>query len=106
MTVVEPAEGLRLEHPDEPVEMRDALRDALLAGTDWREGFSDDICIGLWLWERWRPALEPAGMSREAFLDVIVSYGRELWLWLMGERVWAQCVSGLAGRVARRLPAR
>jgi hypothetical protein len=45
-------------------------------------------------------------MDREAFVDVIISYRRELWLWLMGERQWDQCVSGLAGRVARRLPGR
>ena len=84
--------------------MRDALRDALLAGTDWRDGFSDDVCIGLWLWERWRPALEPVGLDREAFVDVIISYRRELWFWLIGERTWEQCIAGLAGRVARRLP--
>src|SRR5580658_1375631 len=106
MTVVEPVEGLRLDHPEEPVEMRNALRNALLAGVDWREGFSDDVCVGLWWWERWRPALEPAGMGREAFIEGIISYRRELWLWLMGERIWDQCVSGLAGRVARRLPPR
>ncbi len=45
-------------------------------------------------------------MGREAFVDVIISYRREVWLWLMGERTWDQCVSGLAGRVARRLPGR
>ncbi len=106
MSVVEPAEGLRLDSPEEPVDMRDALRDALLAGADWRAGFSDDVCVGLWLWERWRPALEPVGMGREAFVDVIISYRREVWLWLMGERTCEQCLSGLAGRVARRLPGR
>ena len=104
MSVVEPVQGLRLDRPQEPVEMRDALRDALLAGADWRVGFTDDVCVGVWLWERWRPALEPVGMSREAFVDVIVSYRRELWLWLMGERMWDPFLSGLAGRVARRLP--
>jgi len=50
------------------------------------------------------PALEPLSMDREAFVDVIISYRRELWLWLIGERTWEQCISGLAGRVARRLP--
>jgi len=104
VSVVEPSVGPRLVLPEEPVEMRDALRDALLAGTDWRDGFSDDVCIGLWLWERWRPALEPLSMDREAFVDVIISYRRELWLWLIGERTWEQCISGLAGRVGRRLP--
>jgi len=103
--VLEPVEGLRLEDPEEPQSMRVSLRDALLAGTDWREGFADDVCVGVWLWERWRPALEPVGMDREAFVDVVVGYRRELWLWLMGERGWDVVVSGLAGRVARRLPA-
>ena len=105
MSIVEPAVGLRLEQPDEPVEMREGLRDALLRGADWREGFSDDICVGVWLWDRWRPALEPVGMDRETFVDVIVGYRRELWLWLLGERMWDQFVTGLAGRVARRVPA-
>jgi hypothetical protein len=104
VSVVEPAEGLRLEQPDEPVEMRRGLRDAVLGGSNWRDGFTDDICVGVWLWERWRPTLEPAGMDRELFVDVIVGYRRELWLWLAGERRWEQFLVGLAGRVARRLP--
>jgi hypothetical protein len=106
MSVVEPAEGLRFDRPEEPTEIRDALREALLAGTDWREGFTDDVCVGVWLWEKWRPALEPVGMDREAFVDVIMAYRREVWLWLMGERLWDQLISGLAGRVARRLSGR
>ena len=101
---LEPAEGVHLEHLDEPVEMGEELRRALLEGADWREGFSSDICIGVLLWERWRPALEPVGMDREAFVDVVVGYGRELWLWLMGERQWDEFLSGLAGRISRRLP--
>jgi hypothetical protein len=45
-------------------------------------------------------------MDRETFVDVVTAYGRELWLWLMGERQWDEFVTGLAGRVSRRLPAR
>jgi len=101
---LQPAEGVHLEHIDEPLEIRLGLRQALLDGADWREGFSSDICIGVVLWERWRPSLEPAGMDREAFVDVVVGYGREIWLWLMGERQWDECLVGLAGRVRRRLP--
>ena len=103
---VQPTEGVHLEHLDEPVEIRHSLRQAILDGADWREGFSSDICIGAVLWERWRAALEPAGMDREAFFDVVIGYGRELWLWLMGERQWDEFLSGLAGRVHRRLPDR
>jgi len=103
---IETAGGVNLEQLAEPTEMRKGLREALLAGADWREGFSSDICIGVLLWEKWRAALEPAGMDREAFVDVVIDYGRELWLWLMGERRWEEYLSGLAGRVSRRLPAR
>jgi len=102
--VLEPAEGLRLAQLEEPRAMKEALRDALLAGADWREGFADDVCVGVWVWEAWRAALEPAGMDREAFVDAVVGYRRELWLWLAGERGWDPFVAGLAGRVARRIP--
>lgn len=106
MTALEPLDGLRLPIPEEPVEMRTRLRDALLAGANWREGFSDDVCIAIWLWEQWRASLEPAGMDRESFVDVVVANRRELWLWLIGERGWDPYVAGLAGRVARRLARR
>ena len=105
MTVFEVEGGPRLEIPDEPTDLKVGLRDALLDGRDWRVGFSDDICIGLWLWARWQPALEPDGMSREDFVDVVIANKRELWLWLMGERPWLAYLTGLAGRVVRRLPA-
>ncbi len=94
----------RLAVPEEPEELRDGLRQVLLDGGDWREGFSDDVCIGVWLWSRWQPVLEPAGCSREQFVDVVVATRRELWLWLLGDRRWEQYVTGLAGRVARRAP--
>jgi hypothetical protein len=97
--------GPVLEFPPEPEDLRSGLRDALLEGGDWHEGFSDDICIGVLLWSRWQPVLEPAGCTREDFVDIVVGYRRELWLWLLGDRRWEQYVTGLAGRVVRRLPA-
>jgi hypothetical protein len=97
--------GPLLEFPEEPQALRDGLRDALLAGGDWRLGFSDDICIGVWLWSRWQPVLEPAGCTREDFVEIVKSTRRELWLWLLGNRRWEQYITGLAGRVVRRLPA-
>jgi hypothetical protein len=105
MTVFEVEGGPRLELPDEPLDLKVGLRDALLEGTSWRDGFSDDICIGLWLWGQWQPALEPCGLSREDFVDLVMDNKRELWLWLVGERQWVQFLSGMAGRVIRRLPA-
>ncbi len=105
MTVVEVDGGPRLELPDEPVEVQAGLRDALLEGQDWRAGFADDICLAVWLWRIWQPALEPYGTTREDFVDHVMAYRHEVWLWLMGERQWLQLVTGLAGRVVRRLPA-
>jgi hypothetical protein len=102
---LEPFSDLRLEMPPEPVDLREWMRTTILSGGDPRKDFSNDVCLGVSLWERWRSALEPVGFSREAFVDVIESYGREIWFWIIGERRWEQCVEGLAGRVARRLPA-
>ena len=59
--------------------------------------------VGEWLWGRWR-VLERSGVDRAAFAEVLGGYRRELWLWLAGERTWAQCCSGLLGRLARRFP--
>jgi hypothetical protein len=44
-------------------------------------------------------------LSREDFFDHVIAFRRELWLWLIGDRQWLQYVTGLAGRVVRRLPA-
>ena len=101
---VELPDGQKLALPDEPVELGTGLRDALLAGEDWREGSGDDICVGAWLWEQWEPTLEPVGFGRDELMAVVVATKRELWLWLIGDRLWNQYVSGLAGRIARRIP--
>jgi hypothetical protein len=100
----DPTSELHLEMPAEPKELRDWLRETVLAGGDPRADVSEDVCLGVLLWERWRSSLEPLGMDREMFVDVAESYGRELWLWIIGERLWEQCVEGLVGRVARRIP--
>jgi hypothetical protein len=104
VSVLEVEGGPRLEFPEEPVEIKAGLRDALLDGRDWREGFSNDICIGVWLWRQWQPALEPEGLSREEFVEAVIADKRELWLWLNGDRQWLQFLAGLAGRIVRRLP--
>jgi hypothetical protein len=91
--------------PEEPVALRTRTRAlveaapaqgaALIDGAEWIAGP---------LWERWGPLLEPAGMTRSRFLEIVAGYRRELWLWVMGERTWAQSAGGLLGRVQRRLP--
>jgi len=88
---------------EEPVELRDRIRAlaavapaqarrvlvqevALLAGGEVHSGF----------------AAPATGLDVEC---VCRGYERELWLWLVGERTWAQCASGLEGRFLRRLRA-
>ena len=104
MTVFEEEAGTQLEFPDEPVDLRVGLRDALLEGQEWPGGVEDDLCIGRWLWARWGSALEPEGMDRKGFDVELLADRRELWLWLMGERQWSQFVESLMGRILRRLP--
>ena len=101
-TMLETKEGLRFEAPPEPVDLRLHLRDTAL---DPEEGEPPryQSCFGTWLWERWRATLEPAGTERETFMDIVAGYRREVWLWILGDRTWEQMLSGLAGRVSRRL---
>jgi hypothetical protein len=65
------------------------------------------VAAGAWiadpLWEGWRDVLERRGMGREQFDRIVASYGNELRLWVVGERPWEQYVSGLAGRLTRRV---
>ncbi|MGH9043519.1 MAG: hypothetical protein ACRDVP_01530 [Acidimicrobiales bacterium] len=89
----------RLHLPSEPDATR--WRECIRAGASVEEVVEKDEGVASWLWERWR-VLDAAGMDRDRFFAVAASYRREIWLWLMGERTWAQCASGLLGRVERR----
>jgi hypothetical protein len=100
------APGPSLPLPEEPVELRRRTR-ALIEEDPARGAAVVDA--GAWiadpLWDRWGPALEPAGMDRDRFDAIVSAYRQELWLWVMGERTWAHFAAGLLGRVQRRLPA-
>ncbi len=90
----------RLHVPSEPD--RDRFHRRVLEGATLDQVIVTEDGITSWLWERWR-VLDRCGMDHTQFLSVVRAYRRELWLWLMGERSWAQCCSGLIGRVGRRL---
>jgi hypothetical protein len=92
-----------LPRPDEPLELRASVR-ALL--DDAPDKVLPVLADGGWLtpllWEEWGAQLEPRGWRSAEFQHVVAGYHNELRLWIMGERPWAHCVSGLAGRVLRR----
>ena len=66
------------------------------------------VLAGEWvadpLWEYWGDFLRERGMDREQLGHIVAGYGNELRLWVVGERPWQQYISGLAGRIERRLP--
>ena len=96
----------RLPLPGEPAELRAETR-ALLEESP-EEGarvVEDATFVAGPLWEQWGETLERSGMDQARFLEIARGYSDELRLWLVGERPWTHCVSGLAGRVRRRLPA-
>jgi hypothetical protein len=96
--------GLELPLPEEPAALRAATQ--ALVERSPAEGAAL-IDRGEWiaepLWSCWGTALERAGMGRAQLVRIAAGYRRELWLWVMRERTWAQCASGLRGRVLRRL---
>ncbi len=65
------------------------------------------VVAGEWiadpLWETWGDALAGRDMDRDRFGQIVAEYGNELRLWVAGERPWEHYLSGLAGRVMRRL---
>ena len=99
MTVTSPP---NLHMPDEPTARAEAWRDAVLEGSELHAVLCADDGLIAWLWSRWS-SLAAVGMTRDAFAQIVVGYRREIWLWLAGERTWAQCCSGLLGRVSRRV---
>jgi hypothetical protein len=96
---------VELAVPEEPAELRDRIR--VLAEQD-PAAAGGLLGSGEWiaepLWRSWGPALQRAGLDEAWLRRLAVDYRRELWLWVAGERTWAQCAGGLLGRVRRRLP--
>jgi hypothetical protein len=96
------ADSLDLHVPDEPVARAAEWRTALHDGRTVDEVLAGDRGVSAWLWSRWRAPLSAAGLDEDALGRIATAYGRELRLWLEGDRTWAQCCSGLIGRLTRR----
>jgi hypothetical protein len=94
-----------LHVPDEPTARAEAWLAAVVDGQALADVLSAEDGVAAWLWSRWR-SLAGLGVSEEDVRAMVLEYRREIWLWLAGERTWAQCCSGLIGRIARRIAAR
>ena len=91
-----------LHVPDEPTARADGWLAAVLDGSDLERVLGDENDgVTAWLWSRWR-SLASAGLNEDDLRVIVLGYRREIWLWLAGERTWAQCCSGLIGRIDRR----
>jgi hypothetical protein len=99
------AEKAFLFVPEEPVELRDRLRGLAFEDTsNWTEILVADGQLADWLWEQWSHQLTEDKLDKDAYLEAVLGYKREIWIWLMGDRVWDQMLPGLIGRLQRRLP--
>ena len=97
----------KLALPDEPARLRTETRAFVEDSPE--EGLrlvNDARFLADPLWEEWGTELDEAGVTYERFLQITRGYAGEIWLWVMGERPWYHCVSGLAGRLLRRSPQR
>jgi hypothetical protein len=99
--------NLDLPLPEEPTKLKAKTRTLLEQSP---EAGQQLLAKGRWiatpLWPQWRGALEPRGINRARFLEIVVGYRNELRLWVMGERPWPHCIAGLAGRLERRAAGR
>jgi hypothetical protein len=92
-----------LHVPDEPAVLAEGWLAAVLDGRELDGVLGDeDGGVIAWFWSRWR-TLASVGLSEQGLGQIVLGYQREIWLWLAGERTWAQCCSGLIGRINRRL---
>lgn len=93
-----------LELPPEPEQLR---RRVLDLGRDRPREAQRLLSEGQWiadvLWRAWGEQLDAIGADRTLLVHVARDYRLELWLWVVGERRWNQCVDGFAGRIRRRL---
>ena len=88
--------------PDEPTVRAERWLAAVLDGRELETVLTEADGVVAWLWTRWR-YLASAGLDEDELRAIVLGYRREVWLWLAGERTWAQCCSGLIGRITRRI---
>jgi hypothetical protein len=92
---------VRLHAPDEPVSLVATWRDRAFDGPGFDAVLLGEDSISSWLWSRWS-AIAADGVTGDDLTEVLSGSRREVWLWLVGERTWAQTMSIVLGRLDRR----
>ncbi|MGI8648827.1 MAG: hypothetical protein ACR2KW_00365 [Rubrobacter sp.] len=95
---------LELELPEEPLRLKERTRAELEADPEAGNAkIADATFLAQPLWKGWGAELRSRGMRRREFFAIARGHSQEIRLWVVGERPWEHCASGLAGRVRRRV---
>jgi hypothetical protein len=86
----------------DPAALRSELR-ALVAADPAGAARELPVRVAAALWDDQRADLEDVGLGLADLRAAARGFRRELWLWVMGERTWAQTASSVAGRAERRV---
>lgn len=90
--------------PEEPLRLKLQTRAELESDPESGDAkIRDATFLAQPLWKDWGPALRGRGMKRREFFAAARGYSQEIRLWVVGERPWEHCASGLIGRVGRRV---
>jgi len=101
-----PAGGSVPPSPPEPTELRHRTRsEAREDPARTRVRLAEGEWITEWLWSAWAAELEPSGVRRDQLRQEAGRWARELWLWVMGERQWAEVSALIYGGLLRRVAA-
>jgi hypothetical protein len=95
---------LRLVAPNEPALVLASLRRLARDDPSGARHLAPDRLAAA-LGEAWHGSLGRVGASPADLRAVFAGANREIWLWVMGNRTWAQLVEHLAGRAERHVPA-
>ena len=95
---------LRLVPPNEPAAALASLRRLAREDPATARSVAPERLAAA-LGEAWHRSLGLVGASPSDLRAVFEGANREIWLWVMGNRTWAQLVEHLAGRAERHVGA-
>jgi len=94
---------VELPLPDEPINLKRETRAFLESSpAEGARRIRDARFLAEPLWEAWGDGLRSVGVEHDRFVEIARGYSGEIRLWVVGERIWEHCASGLRGRLLRR----